>query len=307
MKKLVITAGDPAGCGPAITLDAINKLKNVRANFIVVGDKKILSHHPLYKAIRKRITLVDVATPAIEKIRKGQPSKVSGRASLLYLSEALHIMQQQGIKRLVTAPISKEAVQFLIPQFSGHTEYLTDYFKVKNFAMMLTSSKLKVILLSRHIPLRKVSQSFAKKYLINVFSLVEDCLKKSFGIRKPKIAIASVNPHAGIDTFLWKEEKVMVSAINDFSKKVFGPYPADTLFTKDNLRKYDCLLCAYHDQAMIPFKLLSFREGVNLTLGLPIIRTSPAHGVAYDLVKRKGVPFSSSMVEAIKLALKLRI
>jgi 4-hydroxythreonine-4-phosphate dehydrogenase len=305
MKKVVITMGDPAGCGPAICLGAIDHLKKRNVDFILVGDKKILKKYPLFDKLKTRISLVNVNTPGIEKLKRGRSSRLGGQASLNYLNEALKIVEDVAVKRLVTAPISKEAVQFLIPQFSGHTEYLADYFKIKNFAMMMTSNKIKTVLFTRHSPLSKVSSLMKERDLSNVISLVYDALKNVFKIKSPRIAFASFNPHAGIDTFLWKEEKAIASAIKRSGKKVFGPYPADTIFIKDNLKKYDCIICPYHDQAMIPFKLLSFKEGINLTLGLPIIRTSPAHGVAYDLVRSRKTPFYSSMAQAIELALRL--
>ena len=130
-------------------------------------------------------------------------------------------------------------------------------------------------------------------------------MQDQFKIKCPRIAFCSTNPHAGVNTFISQEEKKIIKARDKFKKTVYGPYPADTIFTKENLKQYDCIICTYHDQAMIPFKLLSFRTGVNVTLGLPIVRTSPAHGVAYDIVKRGKAPFHSSMLEAINLASKL--
>jgi 4-hydroxythreonine-4-phosphate dehydrogenase len=216
-------------------------------------------------------------------------------------------MKKKYIKRLVTAPLSKEAARLVLPNFSGHSEYLADYFKAKNIAMMMVSNKLKTVLLTRHIPLREVPLSLNRRELLNTFSLVYFSLKTMFRIKNPKIAISSLNPHAGVNTFLDKEEKLIYKAVKDFKKEIYGPYPSDTIFTEDNLKKYDCVISLYHDQGMIAFKLLSLKEGVNLTLGLPIIRTSPAHGVAYDIMRQHKVPFSSSMAEAIKLAMRLNI
>ena len=304
-KKVIITTGCPAGCGPFITLKAIEALKNKKIDFFVVGDKKILQEIPVYKKIKNRINLVDLNTPGIEKIKKGYSSKLAGSASLNYLKEGLEIAKEMRVKHFVTAPLSKEAVKLVFPQFCGHTEYLADYFKTKNFAMMMVSKKLKVVLFTRHIPLRKIPSFIRKKELTNNLFLVQSCLKEIFRIKHPKIAFASLNPHAGINTFLDKEDKIIYAAIKKFKEKIYGPFPSDTLFLGENLSKYDCLITTYHDQAMIPFKLLSFGDGVNLTLGLPIIRTSPAHGVAYDIIRQKKLPFSSSMEEAIKLALRL--
>ena len=308
MKKenIVITIGDPAGCGPFITLDAIKKLGPGFADFIIVGDARVLEKTALYQSLKNKITLIDPKTKGIKKIKSGYASASSGKAALSYLKIALDFMKENSIKRLVTAPLSKEAVKLVLPGFCGHTEYLARYYK-RNVEMMMVSRKLKTVLASRHIPLRDVPLSIKKQNLLDTFFLIERSLKNMFKVKKPKIVVASLNPHAGVNTFLDKEERIISSVIRNSAVKIFGPYPADSIFTPDNLKKYDCIVCLYHDQAMIPFKLLSMKEGVNLTLGLPIIRTSPAHGVAYDVVKAGKVPFSSSMISAIRLAAKLSV
>ena len=306
-KKVIITTGDPAGCGPAITLDAIKSLKNTKTDFFVIGDERVLRKLPVYNRIKKRFNLIDAASPYIDKIKPGLLSSICGQASLNYLKIALKTLKEEKAKRLVTAPVSKEAIQEIKPGFSGHTEYLADYFKAKNFEMMMVSPKLKVVLATRHIPLRRVSDSIKKIEVSKTLNLVHAALIKMFNIENPKIALVSINPHAGINTHLEKEERIMLEALKKVKAKIFGPFPADTIFIEQNLKKYDCIVCFYHDQAMIPFKILSIKEGVNLTLGLPIIRTSPAHGVAFDVMAAGKKPFSSSMVAAIKLALKLQI
>ncbi|MFA5271538.1 MAG: 4-hydroxythreonine-4-phosphate dehydrogenase PdxA [Candidatus Omnitrophota bacterium] len=305
-ENIVITIGDPAGCGPVITLEAVKKLGLGFADFIIVGDRQVLEKIPLYHNIKNKITLIDPKTRGVEKIKKGYASALSGMASSNYLRIALDFMKENSIKRLVTAPLSKEAVKLNLPDFSGHSEYLAAYFNRK-IEMMMVSDKVKTVLFSRHIPLRNVSSYIKEKNLIDTFSLVENGLQRMFKIKNPKVVIASLNPHAGRNTFLDKEEKIICSAIKGFGAKIFGPYPADTIFVGKNLKKYDCVICLYHDQAMTAFKLLSIKDGVNLTIGLPIIRTSPAHGVAYDIMRENKTPFSSSMVEAIKLSARLNI
>lgn len=300
-KKVVITIGDPAGCGPYITLKAIENFRRKDIKFIIVGGKKIIEKIPSFSKVKKRIEIVDIDTSS--RIKKGYISKKAGKASLNYLKEALFLIKKENIKALVTAPVSKEAIKLIEPRFSGHTEFLADFFKVKNFAMMMVG-EIKVVPFTRHIPLRDVSENISKKDLVRLINLVYESLKEKFGIKRPKIALASINPHAGVNTFLDKEEKIMVSAIEE-CKNAEGPYPADSLFSLKNLKKFDCIICGYHDQAMIPFKIFSFEKGVNLTLGLPIIRTSPAHGVAFEAIRREQPLFFTSMLEAIKLAVKL--
>lgn len=304
-KRIVISSGDPGGCGPYITLKAIDSLKQREFDFFVVGDQKIFKKISIYKKVSRKINFIDLNTSGIEGLEKGKPSRLSGKASLSYLNKALELMKKKKIKRLVTAPLSKEAVKSVLKEFSGHTEYLANYFNINNFAMMMASSSLKVVMATRHINLKEVSSSLFKEDIYKLLCLTYESLNKQFKVKKPRIAFCAVNPHAGLKTFIGKEEKIIIQAKEKFKKETYGPYPADTIFTKDNLKKYDCVICVYHDQAMIPFKLLSFNTGVNVTLGLPIVRTSPSHGVAYDLTISGKIPFHSSMLEAIKLAAKL--
>ncbi len=304
-RKIVVTTGDPCGCGPFITLRAIESIKDKRLEFIVVGDKTVLENIPVFRKVRKRIRIVNLNTPGIGRIKKGIINKLAGKASLNYLDKSLEIIKNEEVSCLVTAPVSKEAIRLNFAGFSGHTEYLADYFRVKKVDMMMVAGRFKVVLLTRHIPLREISDKITRTDLLKTFKLVYPFLKDKFKIKNPRIAVCSLNPHAGVETFLDNEEKVIKSAIDKCSLPVTGPYPADTLFIKDNLKNYDCLIALYHDQGMIPFKLLSLKEGVNLTLGLPLIRTSPAHGVAFDAVRRNKILFYSSMIEAIRLAFSL--
>ena len=306
-KKIVITTGDPAGCGPIITLKAIDSLKDLKVNFTVVGDKKILKKYPAYYRLANKVDFIDLNTPGIANLKPGAVSKLSGRAAMSYLDKALEIMRSEGVRRLVTAPLSKEAVNMCLPGFMGHTEYLADAFGVKRAEMMMCSEKMRAVLFTRHIPLRQVSDFIKPAALNTTFSLVYSSLQKIFKIRNPRVAVVSLNPHAGVNTFLEKEEKTIIKTMKKSRHRFFGPFPSDTVFVPQNAKQYDCIICLYHDQAMIPFKLLSMKNGVNLTLGLPVIRTSPAHGVAYDIIKKGKLPFASSMRAAIELALKLKV
>ncbi|MFH1317782.1 MAG: 4-hydroxythreonine-4-phosphate dehydrogenase PdxA, partial [Candidatus Omnitrophota bacterium] len=259
MKKVIITSGDPAGCGPYITLEAINLLRRQKIDFFVVGDRTILEKLPLYEKMNKRFNLVDVDTKGITKLTKGKISKLGGRASLNYIDRGLLLAREANIKRIITAPVSKEAVKLINLKFVGHTEYLAQYFGVKNYAMMMASSVLRAVPFSRHIPLREVSAAIKKKDILDTVSLVYTSLKDKFNIKNPRIVVASFNPHAGINTFLDKEEKEIDAGLRLFKEKIYGPLPADTIFTLHNLKNFDCVICPYHDQAMIPFKLLAFK------------------------------------------------
>ncbi len=301
-KEIIVTSGDPAGCGPYIILKSISELKKTYADFFIIGDSCVYEAYPLYKKIRQRINFVDVKTVGIGSLKKGALSKLSGKASLNYLRAALDLSKKLKVKRIVTAPLSKEAVKLNLPGFCGHTEFFASHFKTSRFAMLMASPRINVAIITRHISLRDVSSSISRKNIVDTVSLVYDFLKKQRN-RKPKIAISAVNPHSGEKTFIGREERKILNAIKHLKFKIYGPYPADTLFIEANYKLYDCIICAYHDQAMIPFKLLSFRDGVNITLGLPIVRTSPVHGVAYDLINQKKNPDHFSMKAAINLAL----
>lgn len=299
---VVVTTGDPAGCGPLITLCAVESIKNRKIRFIVIGDRGVYRRISGSGRILERVEFIDVGTKNISRLKVGRASKLSGRASLNYLDCALDIVSGDKNAVLVTSPVSKEAVQTVLSSFSGHTEYLAGFFKVPSVVMMMYSEKVKVALLTRHICLRKVSSSITAKELGATVRLARAFLKKECRIRAPRIAVAGINPHAGIDTFLDAEEKIIRKVVDSFRSGVRGPYPADTLFTRRRLKEFDCIIACYHDQGMIPFKLLSFDEGVNVTLGLPIIRTSPCHGVAFDRI-REGLPVSAaSMRQAILTA-----
>ncbi len=303
-KPVVITTGDPAGCGPRITLRAVESIKTGNIRCIVVGDKEVYCRIKGGSRMLNRVEFVDVGTKNISRLTPGRASKLSGRASLNYLERALDIIARQKLKVLVTAPVSKEAVATGLPSFRGHTEYLAQAFNVSSVAMMMYSRRINVALLTRHIALRKVPASLTAKSLRETIRLVAAFLKKECRIRNPRIAVASVNPHAGTGTFLGREEKIIRRAIHSFRSGVYGPYPADTLFTHRRIKEFDALIACYHDQAMIPFKLLSFDEGVNVTLGLPIVRTSPCHGVAFDRIKKHRPLSSDSMRQAILTAVR---
>ncbi len=305
-KKIVVTVGDPAGCGPFITLKAIDRF-NKKAHFIVVADRVILERYSIFKKVSRKIELIDVKTPGINNLELGCPSYLGGRASINYLKIALKTIRKEKIQNLVTAPLSKEAVKMSLKNFSGHTEFLANYFKVRNVLMMMVDGNFRVVLATRHIPLRDVPSAITKRLMQNTLKLTHKSLKDIFHIRNPRIAVASLNPHAGVDTFLGKEELLVKDAIDTLPFKVYGPYPSDTLFLLYRRNKYDCVIACYHDQAMIPFKLLSFKKGVNVTLGLPIIRVSPAHGTAFDIVRERKIPSHYSMFSAFNIAEKLSL
>ncbi|MBD3245954.1 MAG: hypothetical protein GF333_02990 [Candidatus Omnitrophica bacterium] len=299
--NLYITSGDPAGCGPAITLSALQTLTlPADLDITLIGEREIYRRNPGFDSIAGRVRLLDTATSGIGRIRFGTVSSITGRSALRGLETACELLKKKP-GRLVTAPLSKEAVQQVSPGFRGHTEYLAGQFSAARYAMLMKSPAFSTVLFTRHIPARLVPQRIQPGPVRETLELIHRFFLAQDGIETPRIGIAALNPHAGIDTYLGKEERVIMEAVSGLPFQVEGPYPADTIFMHRD--RYDCILAMYHDQGMIPFKLLAFREGVNMTIGLPFIRTSPAHGVALDLMRNGIDPDPASMKAAIHCAL----
>ncbi|MBU2455299.1 MAG: 4-hydroxythreonine-4-phosphate dehydrogenase PdxA, partial [Proteobacteria bacterium] len=206
---------------------------------------------------------------------------------------------------LVTCPITKTALKLAGSQFHGHTEMLAHRTNTQEYAMMLAGKKLKVVLVTIHIPISQVSASLTTENIIEKIRLTHFSLKNRFNIKAPKIAVAGLNPHSGEASMFGHEEEDIIAPAVRLAKKegldIHGPLPPDTVFFQAVNAKYDAVVCMYHDQGLIPFKLIHFKDGVNTTLGLPIIRTSVDHGTAYDIAWH-GIADPSSLTEAIKMA-----
>ncbi|MDD5618522.1 MAG: 4-hydroxythreonine-4-phosphate dehydrogenase PdxA, partial [Candidatus Omnitrophica bacterium] len=256
---------------------------------------------------KAKFNLVNLDIIKEKEFRIGVMSERFGFASLSYLKKAIEFLKQGKINCLVTAPVSKEAISLNKIKFCGHTEFLAEEFGVKKFVMMFVSQKLKLSLVTRHIALKDAADKINKENIFDVISLTYKSLKYHFGINRPRIAVSALNPH-GKETGK-EEEKIIIPAINKFvsvykTDKICGPLPADTIFNHDLHKKFDAVICMYHDQGLIPFKMMSFSKGVNLTIGLPFIRTSPVHGTAFDIAGKHKADYGS-MLEAIKLAYTL--
>ncbi|MFZ5801287.1 MAG: 4-hydroxythreonine-4-phosphate dehydrogenase PdxA [Candidatus Omnitrophota bacterium] len=287
-----ITIGDPKGIGPEVTLKAIGRLKEKKARIVVIGSGSVLRKLTGGKLQGfELVDLEDASCPAFA-----------------YLEKAVALLKQKKIDRLVTAPVSKAAINAAGIKFSGHTEYLAKRFKVRDFAMLFVAAKLKVALVTRHIPLREVSRRISPERIIKTVLLTANFLKRHYQIKGPRIAVCGLNPHAGEGGLLGEEElSVMAPAIQRLKaqlKNIYGPLPSDTVFLPAAQGKFDAVVAMYHDQAMIPIKTLAFAKAVNVTLGLPFIRTSPAHGTAFDIAG-KNLADPASMFEALKLAIRL--
>ncbi|HEX8948828.1 MAG TPA: 4-hydroxythreonine-4-phosphate dehydrogenase PdxA, partial [Dissulfurispiraceae bacterium] len=239
---------------------------------------------------------------------KGRPSSEGGRASVAYIKKSVELALCGDADAIVTAPITKESLKMAGFKWPGHTELLAELTGAKDYAMVLTGGPLRVILVTIHTALKNVPSLVTRERVLKTIMLAKKTCDM-LGIKAPRVAVAGANPHAGEAGMFGSEEiDEIAPAIREAQAlgiPVSGPYPADTLFHKAYQGEFDIIVCMYHDQGLIPLKMIAFDKGVNATIGLPIIRTSPDHGTAYDIAWQ-GVANPSSMVEAIKLAVRLR-
>lgn len=308
--NLIITMGDPSGVGPEVTLKALASSRVLRAaNFLIIGDGFVLDRVKRDLGLVSGAAVLDMANVSRTAIGYGKVSADFGRASIQYIDKALEILKAQEADGLVTAPINKSSVvKSGLSAFEGHTEYLAKNTGTKHFAMMFVGRSLKITLATRHIALEGVSRSLKVSAISSAIALTHAYLKNFFQISNPRIAVCGLNPHAGEGGIFGEEEnKIIIPAIKKASKRIkglCGPIASDVIFHHALCKKFDAVIAMYHDQGLIPFKLLHFKDGVNLTLGLPFIRTSPDHGTAFDIAG-KGKADPSSMIEAILLASRL--
>lgn len=314
-----ISVGDANGIGPEILLKAF-KNEKLGGDFIALGDYSVLSYcnsHLKLNAQLHRINDVrdfksgylnvyDVGLLSESDISIGQISKKTGNASIKYVELGTKLALDGKIDALVTLPINKEAIRQTIDGFSGHTGFLADLCNTSNYTMMLVSEKLIVTHISTHISLREAISKVKKKRIIDVANLTDAALKKMG--RSGKIAIAGLNPHAGENNSFGSEDseeiEPAVKKLKEEGLDVAGPIAADTVFYSATKGQYDAVVCMYHDQGHIPIKLLDFEAAVNVTLGLPMVRTSVDHGTAFDIAY-KGIASTKSLCNAYDLVKKL--
>lgn len=317
-----ITMGDPSGIGPEIIIKALNDSAiHEICRPLVIGDADILKQaliladRPLLlnmvddpgrgKFQPDILDILDRPDVRIRNLVPSIPSAENGFAMLDYINKGMELARQQRIHGLVTCPITKTALKMAGSEFHGHTELLAHGTGTRNFAMMLAGNKLRVVLVTIHIPLAKVPGLLTREIIQEKIRLTHLSLRKRFSIEIPRIAVAGLNPHSGEGGLFGQEEADIIQpAVQDSQQEgivVQGPLPPDTVFYHAAQGKFDAVVCMYHDQGLIPFKLLHFRDGVNTTLGLPIIRTSVDHGTAYDIAW-KGIADPSSLKEAVRMA-----
>lgn len=308
--NIVITMGDPSGIGPEVILKALARPKiRELADFLVIGDGLVLNETSRRIGVKVNFPVLDLSNIPPRAFSYGKAHPRFGRASIQYIDRALELLKSGRADCLVTAPVNKRSVRLAgIIDFEGHTEYLASKTRTKDYAMMFVGRSLKITLVTRHLRLKDVPNTISKDAIYKAILLTSKYLKKYFKISRPKIGVAGLNPHAGEGGIFGKEEKgVIIPAIKKANRSMgglSGPIPPDVIFYDAINKKFDAVVAMYHDQGLIPFKLLYFKDGVNLTLGLPFVRTSPDHGTAFDIAG-KGVADPSSMMEAIILAARL--
>jgi len=305
-----ITIGDPSGIGPAIVLKALETLKG-KADFTVIGNRLVLNKAAKILKIRPlSAKLIDLNNVNPEHFAFGRINARNGRACLEYLDAALDLLKENKIDCLVTCPISKKAVNLAGAKFSGHTEYLAAKTGRRDLVMLLLNAKLKFSLVTRHVPLKEVCGLLSRKVLRNNILKTIAGLGSLFLIKNPRLVVCGVNPHASDNGVIGREEqRVIIPVIKSLKEKIkgaslTGPLSADAAILQAAKGNFDCVIAAYHDQALIPLKLTDFNSGVNFTLGLPFVRASPLHGTAFDIAKRPALADPGSLIAAIKLALK---
>lgn len=325
---LILTQGDPAGIGPDISLKAwANRRIRSIPPFIYIGDPDVLNERakqlnlniPLYETdCAHAVSSFEKALPIISspcgfKIITGIPQPKTASNTIANIEKAVSLTLSGQALAMVTNPVSKFLLYKEKFNFLGHTEFLAELAK-KNTGitykpvMMLSSPQLRTVPVTIHIPLANIVHILSKKLIIETCHTVHNAMEKNFKINHPRIAISGLNPHAGENATIGMEEKDIISPaivqLKKENKNIIGPLPADSMFHHSARQNYDVAICMYHDQALIPVKTLSFNQTVNITLGLPFIRTSPDHGTAFDIAGGPNV-HEESLVSALKIAAQL--
>ena len=324
MKKplIAITMGDPAGIGPEIILKSLdNPLVLKACRPLIIGDRRgvVASARRLGKSfhiqsirtieqakdMKESPLLYEASCLPVDQWIPGRPDPQWGPQTIQYIHLAAKSALKGQVEALVTCPVSKEMIRRFRPSFTGHTELLAKLSRTRAFGMMLAGEQLKVSLVTIHLSLKKAIRRLDTTKIFRSIELTHFTLTGFFGIKAPHIAVAGLNPHAGEQGAFGSEEKTIISpaiqAARDQGMNVSGPYPPDTLFYWAAQGRYDAVVAHYHDQGLIPLKLLHFDKAVNITMGLPFIRTSVDHGTAFDIAG-KGIANPDSLIQSILLA-----
>ncbi len=324
--RIGITMGDPSGIGPEVILKALTSQRvGDEADFIIIGSERVLrkfsenlglgvkihtlhlgsSFSDMVRSVTEGVNVLDLDNISDWDISSRQPLSEFGRASVEYIQEGIHLAMDRGIDALVTAPVNKESIKLPGFQFTGHTELLKEMTSTKRVVMMMVGGKLRVAFVTTHLAVRDISGSINQESVFSTLKITDAGLKRFFHLERPRIAVCGLNPHCGDGgRFGSEESETIVPAIQQARESGIdcrGPLSADMIFNRAIGGDFDVVVVHYHDQGTIPIKLCAFDSGVNITLGIPFIRTSPTHGTAYDIAG-KGVANPGSMIEAINTA-----
>lgn len=321
-RPLAISAGDPAGVGAEIIAKAWRALRQEGPAFVVIGDAQLLGSagggvkvravtRPQEAAAVFADALPVIDIPLLSPVVSGRPSPAHAPQIIRWIETGVGLALSGAVSGLVTAPIAKAPLYEAGFAFPGHTEFLAELTAAATMdgargpVMMLAAGDLRATLVTIHTALSRVPSALSLESIVNSGLVTAQALRRDFGVAKPRLAVAALNPHAGEGGALGREEIEIIGpavrALVDLGVDATGPAPADTLFHPEARARFDGVLCMYHDQALIPVKMLDFWGGVNITLGLPIVRTSPDHGTGFDIAGR-GIARPDSLIAAIKLA-----
>ncbi len=328
MKNLLaITCGDVAGIGPEVIAKSLNEpsIKDSNYNFLLIGPEKIIKKELIkntnidtsiiqtisnFESINKnnKFTILDETKDELINIEKGKLSTIAGKWSYNFVDRAADLAISKQVSGIITAPINKDAWSKAGVKAKGHTDFLAEKSNTNIFAMAFYTEDLKVILVTTHLPINKISTSLSTDKILSKIVLANSFLL-SLGLEYPTVGVCGLNPHAGEDGLLGDEEiHFIIPAIKEAQNigiNAIGPYPADTIFYNAyHHKKVDMIVSMYHDQALCPLKLIHFHDAVNITLGLPFVRTSPDHGTAFDIASMN-IANHNSMKNAILLAMRL--
>lgn len=321
--RLGISQGDVNGIGYEVLLKCFSDTRMFEGcTPILYGSSKVASYHKklinatdfpfvnirtVEQAETSKFNILNIIQDEV-KIDIGQPTEIGGRLAAMSLDYACHDLMNGKLDALVTNPINKKNIQSEKFNFPGHTEYLTNKFGVEESLMIMTCHDLHIGIMTNHLSLSQVPKVLNRELILRKLQVMDSSLKRDFGIRMPKIAVLALNPHAGDRGLIGTEDDSIVApAIREaFDNGIlaFGPYPADGFFGNGTFREFDGVMALYHDQGLIPFKLMSFTEGVNFTAGLPYVRTSPSHGTAYEIAG-KNIASAQSFRNAVFLAMDI--
>ncbi len=319
MNRFVFTCGDVNGIGPEIVLKALNKIStNEDSELIFICPKNVFeftaaSVPPLFnfefvKSLSEKPSSTVKIIP-LKNVKQsiGIPTRKSGKTAFNSIRKAFELTIDSTVNGMITAPISKTALNLAGIRYPGHTEMIASWCGTKNYAMMFLSDKMNAALVTIHEPLRRISKLLTKKLVSSKIDIAVQALQKDLNITNPKIAILGLNPHAGEVGIIGREEIEIIEPVikkHKYSKYLDGPFSSDAFFANKLYEQFDLIIAMYHDQGLIPFKLLNFSSGVNYTAGLPIVRTSPDHGTAYDIAGKNSAD-ESSLLQAFNYAKKI--